>query len=85
MDFWMLWVAGKGRPTRMYPTYEDAMRGVRYLREEKQVTREIYVLRPHEIIPGRKLLKLNHSPQSCKVEPKGGNDALLASGDGDGR
>lgn len=70
MDFFMLWVAGKGRPTRVYPTYEDALRGVKYLKEERQVTREIYILRPQEIIPGRKLLKLKHNPQKCKVEQK---------------
>lgn len=70
MDFFMLWVAGKGHPTRLYPTYEDALRGVKYLKEDRGVTREIYLLKPYEIIPGRKLLTLKHHPLSCKVEPK---------------
>lgn len=68
MDFWMVWVAGTKAPQRIYPTREDAMRGVRYLRQKHGATQEIYLLRPIETIPGRKILKLNHRPSACLVE-----------------
>lgn len=44
------------------------MRGVRYLRQKHGATQEIYLLRPIETIPGRKILKLNHRPSACLVE-----------------
>lgn len=70
MDFYMLWVAGKGKPAKIYPTYTAAIAGVEYLKS-KGVTREIYVLKPIEIIPGRKLLCLPKRLKTEKVEPKG--------------
>lgn len=72
MDFYMLWVAGKGKPTKIYPTYDAALAGVKYLKDQG-ATREIYILRPVEIVPGRKLLRLPNKLQTDMVEPKGGS------------
>jgi len=69
MDFYMLWVAGKGKPTKIYPTHDAALAGVKYLKTQG-VTREIYILKPVEIVPGRKLLTLPKQLQTDLVEPK---------------
>ena len=68
MDLWMLWVAGKRGPRRVYKHYEAVLDGIKYLRERKGVNREIYVLQVAEIIPGRKLISINEDPELCQIE-----------------
>lgn len=68
-DIYMIWVAAKGRPTRMCKGLAEAMDMVAYLKG-KGITREIYVFKAVEIIPGRKLLKLNKDPYLGRVERK---------------
>lgn len=64
--FWMVWVAGKSTPKRMHPTLESAITEAKRLRMET-TGREVYVLAPVHIIPGRKLITLKSSASSCKV------------------
>lgn len=65
--FWMIWVAGTNVPKRMHTTLESAIIEAKRLRAIG-AGREVYVLEPVHLIPGRKLITLKSSAGSCKVE-----------------
>ena len=68
MDVWMVWVAGQGSPKHMHESYESAITEARRLQTERKITREIYIFRTHEVLPGRKLIKLKRTACASKVE-----------------
>jgi hypothetical protein len=77
MDFWMVWVAGRGAPRRFYETKESAITEAHRLRAE-ETTREVHVLEPVFTVEGRKLitLKSGMGARAQKVEPTPEQEAL---------
>jgi hypothetical protein len=65
IDFWMLWVPGRGAPKKQHATIEGA-RAAAAAYKANGGTRQCFILAPVEVIPGRRLISL---ARKGKVEP----------------
>lgn len=56
-NFYMVWVAGRGAPTRVYASQSDALDRAETLRREF-TGREVYVLAPSHCLQGRPIIEI---------------------------